>query len=166
MQTRSTLDVREIVVASTRAFVGIAAQALLTVGDDVSLPQYRVLVLLDDQQPQTMGALADRLGVSPSTATRVCDRLTDKRLISRHVDDSDRRSVRVQLTKQGQRLVDEVTRARRIKIDAILERMGTAAERRLAKSLAEFAAAAGEAPDHAWTLGWSSGPDVATGAPK
>jgi DNA-binding MarR family transcriptional regulator len=129
----------------------------------VSLAQYRVLVLLDDRQPQTMGALADRLGVTRSTATRVCDRLADKRLISRRVDENDRRSVRVQLSKRGQRLVDEVTRERRVKIDAILERMGTAAEQRLAASLADFAAAAGEAPDHAWTLGWSTGPIVATG---
>src|SRR5690349_8893366 len=124
MQATATSAAREIVVVATRAFVGVAAQALLAVGDDVSLPQYRVLVLLDDHQPQTMSALADHLGVSRSTATRVCDRLADKRLIDRRVDENDRRSVRVQLTKRGQRLVDQVTSLRRVKIDAILDRMG------------------------------------------
>jgi DNA-binding MarR family transcriptional regulator len=158
MQIKSTPP-RDVVVAATRAFVGVAAQALLAVGDDVSLPQYRVLVLLDDLQPQTMGALAERLGVNPSTATRICDRLTDKRLITRRVDETDRRSVRVQLTTRGQRLVDGVTRERRVRIETILERMGTAGAQRLATSLSEFAAAAGEAPDHAWTLGWSTGSD-------
>jgi DNA-binding MarR family transcriptional regulator len=166
MQQQSAEGARDIVMAATRAFVGVAAQALLAVGDDVSLPQYRVLVLLDEQQPQTMGALADRLALKPSTVTRVCDRLADKRLITRHVDENDRRSVRVQLTRRGQRLVDAVTQARRITIGSILDRMGTAAERRLAASLADFAAAAGEAPDHAWTLGWSGGPSLATGEPN
>jgi DNA-binding MarR family transcriptional regulator len=140
---------------ATRAFVGIAAEALLAVADDVSLPQYRVLVLLDEG-PLTMGALAENLGVTGSTATRACDRLTEKALISRQADSTDRRSVLVQLTRRGRRLVDEVTRRRRSAIDATLDRMGTAAERRLAVALAEFADAAGEAYEHAWALGWSS----------
>jgi DNA-binding MarR family transcriptional regulator len=140
-------------------FVGIAAEALFAVADDVTLPQYRVLVLLDDREPWTMGALAEQLGVSPSTATRVCDRLTQKRLIARRVDESDRRSVRVELTKRGRRLVDEVTREREAKVDEILERMSIAAKRRLAAALKEFGAAAGRSDDRAWTLGWSAGSD-------
>jgi DNA-binding MarR family transcriptional regulator len=155
MQATESDEMRDVVVRATRAFVGIAAQALFAVADDVSLPQYRVLVLLEEG-PRAMGDLAGSLGVTASTATRACDRLADKGLISRHADQTDRRSVRVQLTKRGRRLVDEVTRRRRRTIDAILDRMGTAAERRLAIALAEFSDAAGQAHDHAWTLGWSS----------
>jgi DNA-binding MarR family transcriptional regulator len=160
MQAALNLATRQVVLSATRVFVGVAAEALFAVADDVTLPQYRVLVLLDDREPRTMGALAEQLGVTPSTATRVCDRLTQKRLIVRRVDESDRRSVRVQLTKRGQRLVDAVTREREAKIDEILERMSIAAKRRLAAALNEFAAAAGQSDDdRAWTLGWSTGSD-------
>ncbi len=59
---RSATSVREVVITATRALVGVAARSLAEVNDDVTLPQYRVLVLLDGRGPQTMGELAEALG--------------------------------------------------------------------------------------------------------
>ena len=101
-----------------------------------------------------MRALADQLDVSPSTATRVCDRLVDKKLVRRRVDDDDRRAVLVDLTPRGRKLIEQVMQRRRALIADILDHLAPASQRRLADALLEFANAAGEISDEAWTLGW------------
>jgi DNA-binding MarR family transcriptional regulator len=143
------------VLNATRAFVGLAARSLAEVSDDVSLTQYRVLVLLDAHGPQAMGRLAASLGVKPSTVTRMCDMLVHKRLIRRQPVPDNRRTVCAELTAGGRKLVDQVTDRRGRLIDAALTRMTPEAQDRFARSLAEFAEAAGDLPDLAWTLGWS-----------
>jgi DNA-binding MarR family transcriptional regulator len=157
-----TGDVGEVVLSATRALVGVVARSLAAVSDDVTIAQHRVLVLLEGRGPQTMRALADQLDVSPSTATRVCDRLVDKRLIRRRIDDDDRRAVRVDLTPRGRKLIEHVMQRRRALIAEILDRLPQTSQRRLAEVLLEFADAAGEISDGAWTLGWpvTSGGDA------
>ena len=105
-----------------------------------------------------MRALADQLDVSPSTATRVCDRLVDKKLVRRRIDDDDRRAVRVDLTPRGRKLVELVMVRRRALITDILEHLPPASQRRLADALLEFSSAAGEISDGAWALGWPMTP--------
>lgn len=142
-------------MTATRSIVGLAARSLAEVSDDVSLAQYRVLVLLDGHGPRTMGQLADSLGVNPSTVTRVCDVLVEKKFIRRKAAEGNRRTVCAELTPRGQNLVDQVMARRRQLIDAALARMTPGGQRCLVHSLAEFAEAAGELSDLAWTLGWS-----------
>jgi DNA-binding MarR family transcriptional regulator len=156
MQVSAEMEAtRRIVMTATRALVGLAARSLAEVSDDVSLAQYRVLVLLDGHGRQTMGQLADRLGVNPSTVTRVCDVLVDKKFIRRQSAEGNRRTVCAELTGRGQKLVDQVMDRRLGLIDDALARMTPEAQRRLVRSLSEFAEAAGELCDLAWTLGWS-----------
>ncbi len=148
-------QLREDVLAATRALVGIAARSLAEVSDDVSLAQYRVLVLLEGRGVLTMGDLAASLDVHASTVTRMCDVLVEKKLIVRRPDDENRRSVYAVLAPRGRRLVTRVMGRRRALIDAALDRMTPAAQRRLARGLTEFAAVTDEAAGRAWTLGWS-----------
>jgi DNA-binding MarR family transcriptional regulator len=157
MQTRFDVNAtRGVVMTATRALVGLAARSLAGVSDDVSLAQYRVLVLLDGHGRQTMGQLAASLGVNPSTVTRVCDVLVAKKFIRRQSAEGNRRTVWAELTVRGQKLVDQVMARRVGLIDEALARMSPEAQRRLARSLTEFAEAAGELCDLAWTLGWST----------
>lgn len=146
--------VSEIVLNATRALVGVAASSFGEVSDDVSLAQYRLLVLLEGRGSPTMGELARTLDVNPSTVTRVCDLLVDKKLIRRRAVKDDRRGVCAELTPRGRTLVEQVMSRRRVLVDDTLELMTEEGRRRLACGLAEFAAAAGEIADHAWTLGW------------
>ncbi len=143
-----------MVITATRALVGVAARSLAEVNDDVTLPQYRVLVLLDGRGPQTMGELSDALDVNPSTVTRVCDLLGEKALIRREPARDNRRTVCAELTAGGRRLVDQVMNRRRRLIDDALAPMPAGAQRRLAWALAELAEALGEVSADAWTLGW------------
>ena len=123
MQAEADSAERETVLLATRALVGIAARSLASISDDVSLAQYRVLVLIEGRGPQTAGELAQSLDVNPSTVTRVCDRLADKKLIRRHAPANDRRTVRVELSAHGRRLVEQVMNRRRSYIDQTLNRM-------------------------------------------
>lgn len=141
----------------TRALVGVAARSFAEVSNDISLAQYRVLVLIDGRGPQSMGELAESLGVNPSTVTRVCDVLVEKKFIRRGPVNDDRRTVSATLTPKGQKLVDEVMEHRRRLVDEILTRMTPQGQRRLAQGLSELAEAAGELSDQAFTLGWSIG---------
>lgn len=148
-------EAREVVLSATRALVGVAARTLAEVSAEVSLAQYRVVVLLHGGGPQKMGDLAGILDVNPSTVTRVCDTLVDKGLIRRQTSQDNRRTVIANLTSRGRKLVDGVMEQRRGLIDDVLDQMSPPARRRLARSMAEFAEAADEFSDSAWALGWS-----------
>src|SRR5437868_15225897 len=91
---KGSLDdaVAQALVAS-RALVGVAARSLSALEADVTLPQYRALVLLSSRGEQNVSALADALGIHPSTATRLCDRLLNKGLIDRATSAGSRREV-------------------------------------------------------------------------
>ena len=101
----------DTVLAASRALVAVAARSLAAAGDEVTLPQYRALVVLAARGPQGTAELAAALAVNPSTATRMCDRLVRKGLIRRHRQPGDRRAIRIALTAPGRDLVAEVSRA-------------------------------------------------------
>lgn len=146
------------VLSASRALVAVAARSLAQVADDVTLAQYRALIEIASRGPLRAADLAAALRVDRSTATRMCDRLLRKGLVSRRRLADDRRGVRISLTPAGRELVAEVTRRRRAEIGQIVERMPAADRLRVAQALHTFAAAAGEVPEQSWTLGWDLQP--------
>ena len=113
----------DAILTMSRVIVAIAARSLGSDGEDISLPQFRGLVLLATQGPLRPADLAVALSVDPSTVTRLCDRLVAKKLISRRRDRADRREVRLHITAGGHRLLDAVTDLRRSEIAQIVERV-------------------------------------------
>jgi DNA-binding MarR family transcriptional regulator len=148
-------DLVDAVLTASRVLVGIAARSLAEVADEVTLPQYRALVVLQSRGPQSLQGLADELRVVPSTATRMCDRLVRKDLIAREVVASNRREVALAITSRGSAIVQAVTRRRRREIRAIVAAMDPEQHERFVAALAAFADAAGEVPDDGWFLGWT-----------
>ena len=144
----------EAVLTASRVLVAVAARSLVAAEDHVSLAQYRVLVVLAARGPQRLAALAEALGVNPSTATRVCDRLVTRRLIHRHRAHGDRREIRVGLSQAGRRLVEEVSRRRRQEIHRLVAAIPTPTRAEVVAALRALADAAGEVPDPDWALGW------------
>ena len=90
--------VTEALLRASRALVAVAARSLAAVDSDVTLPQYRAMVVLRTEGPQNLGQLADALGIHSSSATRLCDRLVAKGQIDRQTGPSDRREVTLALT--------------------------------------------------------------------
>jgi DNA-binding MarR family transcriptional regulator len=147
-------SVVDAVLTASRVLVAIAARSLAEVADEVTLTQYRSLVVLASRGPQSVAALADELGVTPSTVSRLCDRLVRKGLVRRREDRRDRRAVRLALTPVGRELVDAVTERRRTEIAGLLDGIPEAAQRSLVQALRGLAQAAGEVPEQEWTTGW------------
>jgi DNA-binding MarR family transcriptional regulator len=144
-QTRRTDGVDETLAAS-RALLGVIARSLAGVLEQVTLPQFRVLVVLCAEGPLRSGALADRLGVHQSTFTRTADRLVAQGWIRREVSPESRREVLVDLTDAGRELVLGVMRSRRAAVEAILQAASPAQRDAIRTGFEAFAAAAGE-PD-------------------
>jgi DNA-binding MarR family transcriptional regulator len=144
----------DAVLGASRALVGVAARSLATVAEDVTLAQYRALVVLASRGSQRLADLALALAVEPSTATRMCDRLVRKGLVARRRSSGDRRTVRVSLTVAGATLIAEVTRGRRAEIARIMRRLPKAQRPVVLGALRAFADAAGEVPEQDWSLGW------------
>jgi DNA-binding MarR family transcriptional regulator len=155
--TRSTSKRDELidsVLSASRVLVAVAARSLGEHEDEVSIPQYRALVILASRGPQRPADLAEALAIDPSTATRLCDRLVRKRLISRRRKGSDRREVRLDLTARGRQLIDRVTTRRRQEIDQILDQIPEAERHGLIRAFALFASRAGEIPENQWPRSW------------
>ncbi len=146
----------EALLTASRALVAVAARSLAAAAaTDVTLPQYRALVVLAAHGPRRVGELADALGIHPSTATRLCDRLVERTLVRRAVDPANRREVSISLSPKGRQLVDDVTDVRRAEIRAIVNRIPVALREPAVVALVAFAEAAGEPAQEAWTLGWT-----------
>lgn len=150
-------DLTEAILLASRAMVGVAVRSLSGSEHDVTLPQYRTLVVLAYTGPRRLADLAATLAVSPSTATRMCDRLVRKGLISRSRDTVDRREVSLDVTDEGRRLVHGVMDRRRKEVRTLLRSIPDEARAPLASSLEHLARAAGETPDMHWSPGWHDG---------
>lgn len=144
----------EAFLSASRALVAVAARSLASGGADITLPQYRALVLLASRGSLRVSALAELLTVNGSTATRLCDRLQARGLVARDRSTDDRRSVNVSLTSTGAELVHHVTTARRREIGEVLGAMPVESREPILEALRAFASAAGEVPEQSWSLGW------------
>ena len=145
--------VTDAVLLASRALVGVAARSLAEVEDEVTLPQFRALVVLAGSD-RNLGDLAEALDVHPSSATRLCTRLEAKGLLTRRPSAQSRRELVVSLTSDGRSLVDAVTRRRRREIARIVARIPEREQSVLVHALGIFAEAAGEMPEPSWSFGW------------
>jgi DNA-binding MarR family transcriptional regulator len=130
------------VLAASRVFVAVASNALVGTRPQVTLPQFRALVLLEQHGGLSVASLAAELDVVPSTASRMCDRLVNKKLVRRSVDRSNRRQVTLRLLPAGRALIAESTRRRKLEIARLLSSVSPADQERLAASLGLLVAAA------------------------
>jgi long-chain acyl-CoA synthetase len=88
-------------------------------GPELSLPQFRVLALLDGDDAAA-GTLAGALAVSRPSVTGLVDGLVARGLVERQVDDTDRRRVRHTLTTEGRRTLAEAEAAVDAAFEAVL----------------------------------------------
>lgn len=133
-------EVVEAVLASSRALVAVSARSIAS-APGVTLPQYRMLVVLDEEQTN-LSKLAAALNVAPSTAMRMVDRLVAAGLVERTTPPANRRETQLSLTPAGKRTVRTVTSRRRRDLRAIVRRIPDDRRPQLAAAMAAFAVAA------------------------
>ena len=79
---------------------------------NLTFGQLRVLFLLRDEGPVSIGTLAERLGVSLASSSETVDRIERHEFVERHHREDDRRVVECQLTERGEQLVQEIAGVR------------------------------------------------------
>jgi DNA-binding MarR family transcriptional regulator len=146
--------VLDAVLTASRVLVAMAARSLADAGEEVTLTQYRSLVVLASRGPQGVASLAEALAVTAPTASRLVERLVRKGLVRRRADRQDRRQVRIGLTEAGRDLVRLVTERRREEIAVLLASIPPDVLEPMATGLRHLAAAAGEVPEQEWSTGW------------
>ncbi len=149
----------EAVLSASRALMAIAARSMAAAEEQLSVSQFRALVIVGSQGPLHLAALAEAMGVHPSNATRACDALVQRGLLIRAEKPTDRRHLELTATDAGEHLLEQVRQRRRSDVGRVLAAMPAEARRQVATVLAEFARAAGEpaetAPDTgSLPVGW------------
>jgi DNA-binding MarR family transcriptional regulator len=138
----------------------VSARSLAAAAERVTLPQYRLLAVLDAHGDAKLVKVAERLGVNPSTAMRMLDRLIVAGLATRQSNPGNRRETMLRLTPEGRALVERVTAVRHREISAIVERLTAEQRAALVGGLTAFTEAGGApaVPDddaEPYPLGWS-----------
>ncbi|MFZ5353664.1 MAG: MarR family winged helix-turn-helix transcriptional regulator [Bacillota bacterium] len=70
-------------------------------GGEMTVAEVHTLMAIGNGDPKSMKEIVEELDVASSTPTRIVDRLVKKQLLTRFVDDEDRRKNFVQLTDTG-----------------------------------------------------------------
>lgn len=142
----------DAVLAASQMMVAVAARSLDAAASEVTLPQFRVLVMLSLLGAQRPGDIAADLAVEPSTATRMCDRLVRKELVSRRHSAQDRRTVVIELTPDGEDLVRTVMHRRRLEFERLATAVPAEQHEAVISALGVLIEASGARPDRDWAL--------------
>jgi DNA-binding MarR family transcriptional regulator len=86
---------------------------------DLTIQKYRVLLYLE-QGPASPTELAYRLTVRPPVVTRLVDGLVDRGLVSRAVDEADRRRSTLAVTEAGRRAKTAADESIMLRLERIL----------------------------------------------
>jgi DNA-binding MarR family transcriptional regulator len=148
-------DLVNALASLSRVLVGATARALSQLEVEVTLPQFRTLVVLASRGPQRTIDLAQELGVQSSTVTRTCDRLARRGLLRRgQRAGGDRRVVWIVLTEAGKELVGEAMHRRRAELSELVASVPLV-DAAVGGVLDALVEAAGEEPDPRWWERWS-----------
>jgi long-chain acyl-CoA synthetase len=102
---------------------------------DLSLPQFRTLVFLDQADDVLASALAGKLAVTRPSVTALVDGLVGRGLVERRPDGSDRRRVGHALTAAGRRALREADQAVERHLSGVLAYVSEPAARRAVDGL-------------------------------
>lgn len=73
----------------------------------LQVPEWRVLASLSDGDGMTVGEIAAHALQRQPTMTKIIDRMAESGLVERRPDKADRRKVRIFITREGRRRVDD-----------------------------------------------------------
>ncbi|HZU47216.1 MAG TPA: MarR family transcriptional regulator [Mycobacterium sp.] len=143
--TQESLDaITDALLTASRLLVAISAHSIAQVDETITIPQFRTLVILSNRGPINLATLAGLLGVKPSAAGRMVDRLVSAGLIDRQPHPNSRRELLAALTPRGRKVVRQVTSQRRAEIARIVEKMSPSERHGLVRALTAFTTAGGE----------------------
>lgn len=89
---------------------------LLPAHQDLTMAQFRALIVLEREAPLAVGELGDRLGVGLPAASRLVERLVNDGLVERWDDPSDRRRALVHPAPRGLEAMAQMNQGREMMV--------------------------------------------------
>ncbi|MEU8588928.1 MarR family transcriptional regulator [Streptomyces sp. NPDC048664] len=108
----------------------------------VSASQLRVLFILEHNEGINLRTLADALGSTPPSTSRLCDRLQAVGFVERAASSVSRRELRLYLSHRGRTFLAELRARREEALESVLAQMPAAKRTALLQGLEAFVAAA------------------------
>lgn len=108
----------------------------------VSASQLRVLFILEHNEGINLRTLADALGSTPPSTSRLCDRLQAVGFVERRAAIASRRELELYLSRRGRAFLTDLRARRESALQSVLEQMSTPQRSALLKGLEAFCAAA------------------------
>jgi DNA-binding MarR family transcriptional regulator len=141
--TDATADA--VLLASKRLFA-VSAESIALTDESITLPQFRVLVLLSSRGSMNLSALLEHLGMHSSSGSRTIDLLVGRGLVDRQCHGVSGGEVVIGLTLDGAAVVGKATQWRRREIAKIVARMPESTRESLLAIVEQFNDAGGEPP--------------------
>jgi len=104
----------------------------------LSVPQLRMLLMLEIEGDASMGELARRASVTMPTATSSINTLVDGRYVSRRRSPDDRRVVLVSLTAKGRKVLERFRAERRERMAAVLGQLSPGDQERFVQAFEDI----------------------------
>jgi len=130
----------DALLALARGMIGLSTRAADELGQ-VSVVQLRALTMLRQLQPASLVQLAEGIGVTPSTTSRLVDRLVAAGLVDRRTSPESRRQIELRLSPDGEATLDRYDRLRLSGMAEALDQLPAARREVVLDALAEFGAA-------------------------
>jgi len=108
----------------------------------VSASQLRVLFVLEHNEGINLRTLADALGSTPPSTSRLFDRLQAAGYVERRPGATSRRELRLHLGSRGRTFLSELRSRRERALQSVLEQMPAARRTQLLQGLVAFSSAA------------------------
>lgn len=135
------VDAVSALLATSRVMTALVARTMSDMDESVSLPNFRLLVMLRYEGTLNVKTIAGGLGVNSSSVSRACEKLVRAGLVLREDAAHDRRNVSVSLTSEGRALVDSLMAARAELLVGVVATMTEDDRNRLTQALSTFLAA-------------------------
>ena len=92
-------------------------------GTDLSIPQFRTMAFVQRNPDASLSDLADHLGLTLPSVSKLVDGLVKQKLISRQESTVDRRQLRLVLTPNGESIVNSVREGALANLTKIISRL-------------------------------------------
>jgi len=92
----------------------VVRAAFAKVGEDISIPHFEIMRLLEEMGTQHIAEIGDQLLIPKSQMTPLIDKLESLQIVERQTDEADRRLTNIELTDKGKAILKEKDRTLRV----------------------------------------------------
>jgi len=125
---------RQILDVLPKGMRNIRNEMRQSANGQLTVAQFRVLVKLA-KGPTSHKSVAEWLGITPATLTRMIDTLVERKLVQRQIDPDDRRQTILQVTGRGRKQYEHLQEKAQISLQERMESLNESEKNVLSQGL-------------------------------